>query len=156
MLSKGTAQVKMEVVHVDKSGKVSGPGGEKLTELAKNKNLPLPKTNDPQPIQLANNVESNGDKANAVMANSGNKTALKNGQKLAYELQSVDIDSNAQAKELIAQLSMKNVNSEIIQEGQRFKVKFGPIDSRENVNRLKTELVQNGQRNNILYSYNTQ
>ncbi|TNH06838.1 septal ring lytic transglycosylase RlpA family protein [Testudinibacter sp. TR-2022] len=161
MLAKGTAQVKMEVVHVDKNGKISGPGGEKLTELAKNKNLPLPQANQPMSIQLADNKPVNAKSQSqdrtssaAVVASNGNKVRLSNETKLEYELQSVNLDSNAEAKALIAQLSMKNVNSEIIQDGSRFKVKFGPIASRESVNQLKTELVQNGQHDNILYSYN--
>lgn len=169
MLGKGTAQVKMEVVHVDSSGKISGPGGEKLTQLAKNKNLPLPKANEKTngkadlQIAKASTVQKPtvkavaADKVDVVTASSGHKPLAENEtNNLSYELQSVNLDSDAEAKALIAQLSMKNVNSEIIKEGRNFKVKFGPLDSREKVNQLKTELVQNGQHDNILYSYNAQ
>lgn len=165
MLGKGTAQVKMEVVHVDKNGKVSGPGGAKLTQLAKNKNLPLPKDGEKSTLQTASAKPAKKEKSTTgiqkssdlVTASSGHKPLLKaEPESLAYELQSVNLDSDAKAKALIAQLSMKNVNSEIIKEGRNFKVKFGPIDSREKVNQLKTELVQNGQHDNILYSYQAQ
>ncbi|MGR3808810.1 rare lipoprotein A [Pasteurella testudinis DSM 23072] len=168
MLNKGTAQVKMEVVHVDKNGNISGPGGEKLTQLAKNKSLPLPKANEnakPE-VQIAKAKPNAtpttgtvvGNSTDLVTASSGHKpVTLKNEpDNLAYELQSVNLDSDDKAKALIAQLSMKNVNSEIIKEGKNFKVKFGPLDSREKVNQLKTELVQNGQHDNILYSYHAQ
>ncbi|MGV6988643.1 septal ring lytic transglycosylase RlpA family protein [Testudinibacter sp. P80/BLE/0925] len=157
MLRKGTAQVKMEVVHVDKNGQISGPGGEKLIRLAKNKNLPLPKDNQQASVQIAKAKAVAADKTDLVTASRGDKPLAENGaSNLAYELQSVNLDSDTEAKALIAQLSMKNVNSEIIKEGRNFKVKFGPLDSREKVNQLKTELVQNGQHNNILYSYNAQ
>ncbi|KGQ69897.1 hypothetical protein OA57_09730 [Chelonobacter oris] len=165
MLGKGTAKVKMEVVHVDKNGKISGPGGEKLVRLAKNKTLPLPKDKDNEKsgLQLAaakpakkSGAAEAQNMTDSVTASSGHKSLSKTADNLSYELQSVNLDSDLQAKALIAQLSMKNVNSEIIKEGANFKVKFGPINSREKVNQLKTELVQNGQHDNILYSYNAQ
>ncbi|MBE2897695.1 SPOR domain-containing protein [Pasteurellaceae bacterium 20609_3] len=71
-----------------------------------------------------------------------------------YELQSVNLGSDKQAKQLIAKLTMDNINSEIIRDGDRYKVKFGPIASKSMVNQLKSQLVKEGQKDNILYSYN--
>lgn len=149
MLHRGTAKVKLDVVHVDRHGNISGPGGEKLMNIAKRKNLPIPGQKDAQ-----NAVEIAQGESQSAVETAQNAPQNVSVSAHTYELQSVNLGSDKQAKQLIAKLTMDNINSEIIRDGDRYKVKFGPIASKSMVNQLKSQLVKEGQKDNILYSYN--
>ncbi|MBE2895218.1 septal ring lytic transglycosylase RlpA family protein [Spirabiliibacterium falconis] len=149
MLNRGTAKVKLDIVHVDRHGNISGPGGEKLLTIAKQKNLPLPGQKDAQ-----NAVEIAQTKKQSAVKTAQNAPQNVSVSAHTYELQSVNLKSDQQAKALIAKLTMDNIDSEIIREGDHYKVKFGPIANRTMVNQLKSQLVKEGHRDNILYSYN--
>lgn len=153
MLAKGIVQVKIEVVHVDKNGKISGPGGEKLTQLAKNKHLSQQHTTQkPVAHLVAAGSKQLPDTRTDMLTSKGNHASNENTGML-YELYSLNLSNDAKANALITQLSMSNINSEIIKDGRHVKVKFGPMNSHEMLNQLKAKLVQNGQYDNIVYSY---
>lgn len=151
MLRHGVAKVKIEVVNIDSDGSIGGPGGETLQQLAQNQNPPLP-ISENNGVELAKKIN------NLPVQNTQQKSDTVDTSKptdKVFELQSVNLASDKQAQELIAQLAMDNVDSEILSNDDGYKVKFGPIMSQAMVNQLKMKLAQAGYHNNILYSHNT-
>ncbi|TCP92185.1 rare lipoprotein A [Cricetibacter osteomyelitidis] len=129
MVAAGVKKVKMEVLHVERNGEISGAGAASLAKLAKNRQV---KEN----IQIAKKTT---DKPNNAL------TSIK----------MANISSKQEAEHIIEQLAMKNVNAEINKNGKKYEVLFTKLNGQQDVNHVKSKLNQMGKSQQVrLYTYN--
>lgn len=128
MTAAGVKNVKLEVLHVDRNGNVSGAGAASLAKLAKDN-------------QTRQNIQT---------ARNSRESAVKNSQK-STALRMANIHSEQEAEDIIEQLAMKNIATEIKKSGDKYEVWFTRLDGIQDVNRIKRELSQMGK---PIYVYN--
>lgn len=172
MMHHGTAKVKIEAIRIDPNGNIIGKGSSTLLALAKKQHVSFGNDSSSNIAIAKNSVERNSSKSinvkpveNIVVAkaSSTNKSKVsivaeaKNNvsESKQYELHTLNLDNESQANALINKLnSTHNVTAKVLRQGENVSIKFGPIDSRKIADRLKNELIKNGQYSNVLYSFN--
>lgn len=133
IIGSGTGKVRIETLHVDRSGKISGPAAEVLAKSAKTK-------------EAAQRIDS------TATAYRGKEDAS---QQSGYKLRMLNVSNKKQAEQLIDQLALENVKAEISQNGAKYDIHFGPMKSQNEINQLKAQLKKlNQAKQLIVYSYN--
>ena len=139
IIGSGMGMVKIEALHVDSKGELSGAGASTL-------------------VKTSNNEE--GLKRLPVDDLDIDKEALQNVkvphiQDESYELRMINLASKKHAEEVINQLALKNIKAEIAANGQKYNIHLGPLNSRAQVTDLKTQLKRlNHSEPLVVYSYN--
>ena len=139
IIGSGMGMVKIEALHVDSKGELSGAGASTL-------------------VKTSNNEE--GLKRLPVDDLDIDKEALQNVkvphiQDESYELRMINLASKKHAEELINQLALKNIKAEIAANGQKYNIHLGPLNSKAQVTDLKTQLKRlNHTEPLVVYSYN--
>lgn len=142
MLNSGLARVKIEALHVDTSGKISGAGVETLAQRAKDTSrLELGNSSE---ISVANNIRLDTDaKVDVVSNQSLMQSAVENNKNTNnYAVKMKNLASEDQAQYLVEKLAMKNVKTEITQVGKEYEVLFTALNSQTDVNQIKQRLHQ--------------
>lgn len=139
MLNTGTAQVKIEALHVDKAGKISGAGVDALAQKAKDTSrLVLNPTS-----LLANNAPLSAQEQKPAVQPT--TFAAKNAEDNAnsnYAVRMRNLESEDQAQDLVDKLALYNVKTEINQVGKEYEVLFTALNSQTDVNAIKQKLNQ--------------
>ncbi|QUC06198.1 septal ring lytic transglycosylase RlpA family protein [Aggregatibacter sp. oral taxon 513] len=139
IIGSGMGMVKIEALHVDSKGELSGAGASTL-------------------VKTSNNEE--GLKRLPVDDLDIDKEALQNVkvphiQDESYELRMINLASKKHAEEVINQLALKNIKAEIAANGQKYNIHLGPLNSKAQVADLKTQLKRlNHSEPLVVYSYN--
>jgi len=139
IIGSGMGMVKIEALHVDSKGELSGAGASTL-------------------VKTSNNEE--GLKRLPVDDLDIDKEALQNVkvphiQDESYELRMINLASKKHAEEVINQLALKNIKAEIAANGQKYNIHLGPLNSKAQVTDLKTQLKRlNHSEPLVVYSYN--
>lgn len=139
IIGSGMGMVKIEALHVDSKGELSGAGASTL-------------------VKTSNNEE--GLKRLPVDDLDIDKEALQNVkvphiQDESYELRMINLASKKHAEEVINQLALKNIKAEIAANGQKYNIHLGPLNSKAQVTDLKTQLKRlNHTEPLVVYSYN--
>ncbi|MGC7559069.1 septal ring lytic transglycosylase RlpA family protein [Pasteurella sp. PK-2025] len=133
----GLSKVRVEALHVNKQGKLTGAATHTLSKIAKNDEA-LNK------LVLGSQDHSHGEMPNS----SGDKGDVH------YKLRAMDISSKKQAERLISALSHHNVQAEIKQKGKKYDIYFGPFKEKTDVDNLKAGLRKlNYSKPVIMYSF---
>ena len=137
LISRGTGQVRIEALHVDHQGQISGAGAKTLAKHAK--------------TQEASDrlvTDKNNEKKNQ------NLDTTTNDAKTAFKLKLLAVSSKNQAESIINRLDLDGIKAEINQNGKNYEIHFGPLSEQADVNQLKTKLQKttNGQPV-IVYTY---
>lgn len=139
IIGSGMGMVKIEALHIDSKGELSGAGASTL-------------------VKTSNNEE--GLKRLPVDDLDIDKEALQNVkvphiQDESYELRMINLASKKHAEEVINQLALKNIKAEIAANGQKYNIHLGPLNSKAQVADLKTQLKRlNHSEPLVVYSYN--
>lgn len=139
IIGSGMGMVKIEALHVDSKGELSGAGASTLVKTSNNeeglKRLPVDDLDiDTEALQ---NVK------------------VPHIQDESYELRMINLASKKHAEEVINQLALKNVKAEIAANGQKYNIHLGPLNSKAQVTHLKTQLKRlNHSEPLVVYSYN--
>lgn len=136
LISRGTGQVRIEALHVDHKGQISGAGAKTLAKHAKTQEASDRLVTD-------KNNEKNQD-----------LDTTTNDAKTAFKLKLLAVSSKNQAESIINRLDLDGIKAEINQNGKNYEIHFGPLAEQANVNQLKTKLQKttNGQPV-IVYTY---
>lgn len=139
IIGSGMGMVKIEALHVDSKGELSGAGASTLVKNSNNdeslKRLPVDDLDiDKEALQ---NVK------------------VPHIQDESYELRMINLASKKHAEEVINQLALKNIKAEIAASGQKYNIHLGPLNSKAQVTDLKTQLKRlNHSEPLVVYSYN--
>ena len=139
IIGSGMGMVKIEALHVDSKGELSGAGASTLVKNSNNdeslKRLPVDDLDiDKEALQ---NVK------------------VPHIQDESYELRMINLASKKHAEEVINQLALKNIKAEIAANGQKYNIHLGPLNSKAQVTDLKTQLKRlNHSEPLVVYSYN--
>lgn len=139
IIGSGMGMVKIEALHVDSKGELSGAGASTLVKTSNNeedlKRLPVDDLDiDKEALQ---NVK------------------VPHIQDESYELRMINLASKKHAEEVINQLALKNIKAEIAANGQKYNIHLGPLNSKAQVTDLKTQLKRlNHSEPLVVYSYN--
>ena len=139
LIARGTGQVRIEALHVDHKGQISGAGAKTLAKHAK--------------TQEASDrlvINKNNEKKNQNLDST-------NDAKTVFKLKLLALSSKNQAESIITKLALDDIKTEINQNGQNYEIHFGPIADQADINQLKTKLQKtiNGQPV-IVYTYKNQ
>lgn len=139
LIRQGTGQVRIEALHVDHRGKISGAGTKTLAKHAK--------TQEASDRLVTNEKKSlaPNDTANLASDTKANQYALK----------MLNLASQSQADQLITRLALNDVKTEVSSNGKGYDIHFGPLNNQTDVQQLKSQLQKLG--NNkpvIVYTYN--
>ncbi|MFZ7174447.1 septal ring lytic transglycosylase RlpA family protein [[Pasteurella] aerogenes] len=133
IIGSGLGKVRIEALHVDRNGKISGPAVEVLAKSAKTK-------------EAAQRID------NAAIFQRAKEKASKQS---SYKLRMLNVSNKKQAEQLIDQLALENVKAEISQNGSKYDIHFGPLKSQNEINQLKAQLKKlNQAKQLIVYSDN--
>ena len=137
LIARGTGQVRIEALHVDHKGQISGAGAKTLAKHAK--------------TQEASDrlvTDKNNEKKNQ------NLDTTTNDAKTVFKLKLLAVSSKNQAESIINRLDLDGIKAEINQNGKNYEIHFGPLAEQADVNQLKTKLQKttNGQPV-IVYTY---
>lgn len=139
IIGSGMGMVKIEALHVDSKGELSGAGASTLVKTSNNEEglnrLPVDDLDiDKEALQ---NVK------------------VPHIQDESYELRMINLASKKHAEEVINQLALKNIKAEIAANGQKYNIHLGPLNSKAQVADLKTQLKRlNHSEPLVVYSYN--
>ena len=139
LIARGTGQVRIEALHVDHKGQISGAGAKTLAKHAK--------------TQEASDrlvINKNNEKKNQNLDST-------NDAKTVFKLKLLALSSKNQAESIITKLALDDIKTEINQNGQNYEIHFGPLTEQSDINQLKTKLQKtiNGQPV-IVYTYKNQ
>ena len=112
LISRGTGQVRIEALHVDHKGQISGAGAKTLAKHAK--------------TQEASDrlvTDKNNEKKNQ------NLDTTTNDAKTAFKLKLLAVSSKNQAESIINRLDLDGIKAEINQNGKNYEIHFGPLVS---------------------------
>ena len=139
LIARGTGHVRIEALHVDNQGQISGAGAKTLAKHAKTQ-----EASD----RLA--INKNSEKKNQ---NSDSTSDAKT----VFKLKLLALSSKNQAENIITKLALDDIKTEINQNGRNYEIHFGPISDQADINQLKTKLQKtiNGQPV-IVYTYKNQ
>ena len=129
LIARGTGHVRIEALHVDNQGQISGAGAKTLAKHAKTQ-----EASD----RLA--INKNSEKKNQ---NSDSTSDAKT----VFKLKLLALSSKNQAENIITKLALDDIKTEINQNGRNYEIHFGPIADQADINQLKTKLQKtiNGQ-----------
>ncbi|MFD0966985.1 septal ring lytic transglycosylase RlpA family protein [Seminibacterium arietis] len=127
IIGKGIGKVRLEILHIHPTGKISGPAARVLAKYAKNNDAK-------QRLDLKNLTNSQ----EATVKNNANGTE----KVYHYRVHLMNLDSKKQAENMISQLKLNQIQTEIIQRGKKYDVYFSQIMSKEQANQLKLQLRQ--------------
>lgn len=123
MTSHGVANVKLDMVIIDRNGNLSGKGGKTL---------------------IASRL--NTQRENSVIVN--NQRVSKQ-----FRLTANNIVSKEKAEQLISALAIDDVKTEITQEGDKYNIHFGPVRDQDKVNNIKLAFSRLQTEDSQLYTY---
>lgn len=137
LIARGTGQVRIEALHVDHKGQISGAGAKTLAKHAKTQEA------SDRLVTDKNNEKKNQD-----------LDTTTNDAKTVFKLKLLAVSSKNQAESIINRLDLDGIKAEINQNGKNYEIHFGPLAEQANVNQLKTKLQKttNGQPV-IVYTY---
>lgn len=138
MLGSGLAKVKIEALHVDRAGKISGAGVDTLAKQAKDTSrLVL----EPTTLLASNNKLATH---NSTLSQNqiSSQSAVENSKNSNYAVSMRNLATEDQAQDLVDKLAMKNVKTEINQVGKQYEVLFTALNSQTDVNAIKQKLNQ--------------
>lgn len=132
-IGSGLAKVRVEALHVNQQGKISGTATNTLAKMAK--------TDDARArlIAFKDVKTTDADDTDTKKADSKNKKAVAS-TGTQYQLRAMSVGSKKQAENLIAKLDHKNLIAEIKQNGKKYDIYFGPFKEKREVDELKTQL----------------
>ena len=139
IIGSGMGRVKIEALHVDSKGELSGAGASTLVKTSNNEEelKRLPMDNIDIDTEALQNVK------------------VPHIQDESYELRMINLASKKHAEEVINQLALKNIKAEIAANGQKYNIHLGPLNSKAQVTDLKTQLKRlNHTEPLVVYSYN--
>ena len=136
LIARGTGQVRIEALHVDHEGQISGAGAKTLAKHAK--------TQEASDRLIIN---KNNEKKNQNLERT-------NDAKTVFKLKLLALSSKNQAESIITKLALDDIKTEINQNRQNYEIHFGPLTEQADINQLKTKLQKtiNGQPV-IVYTY---
>ena len=136
LIARGTGQVRIEALHVDHKGQISGAGVKTLAKHAKTQEASDRLVTDKNNEKKNQNLDSTND------------------AKTVFKLKLLALSSKNQAESIITKLALDDIKTEINQNGQNYEIHFGPLAEQADVNQLKTKLQKttNGQPV-IVYTY---
>ncbi|WP_233139625.1 septal ring lytic transglycosylase RlpA family protein [Aggregatibacter actinomycetemcomitans] len=137
IVNYGMGLVKVEALHVDANGELSGAGTSTLAKASR--------TEEGLKRLVDNEIAST--------------PAPRQNRKVAsaerYEIKMVNVASKKNAEQIIQDLALNNVKTEIATHGQKYHIHLGPFNSKQEINELKTQLRRlNHSEPLIVYSYN--
>ncbi|AFI86972.1 rare lipoprotein A [Aggregatibacter actinomycetemcomitans] len=137
IVNYGMGLVKVEALHVDANGELSGAGTSTLAKASR--------TEEGLKRLVDNEIAST--------------PAPRQNRKVAsaerYEIKMVNVASKKNAEQIIQDLALNNVKTEIAAHGQKYHIHLGPFNSKQEINELKTQLRRlNHSEPLIVYSYN--
>ncbi|WP_233118716.1 septal ring lytic transglycosylase RlpA family protein [Aggregatibacter actinomycetemcomitans] len=137
IVNYGMGLVKVEALHVDANGELSGAGTSTLAKASR--------TEEGLKRLVDNEIAST--------------PAPRQNRKVAsaerYEIKMVNVASKKNAEQIIRDLALNNVKTEIAAHGQKYHIHLGPFNSKQEINELKTQLRRlNHSEPLIVYSYN--
>ena len=132
----GTGRVKVEALHVDRKGKVSGAGAKTLAKTAKSEEAR-------EKIKSTTNEKT-----------FSNQPALSEPKGEWFKIKMLGL-SKKQANQVVAKLARQNISAEAQQNGRNYEVHCGPLKTKEQTADVKARLhkIQSKQPL-IVYSYN--
>ena len=139
IIGNGMGMVKIEALHVDSKGELSGAGASTLVKTSNNEEglTRLPVDDLDIDTEALQNVK------------------VPHIQDESYELRMINLASKKHAEEVINQLALKNIKAEIAANGQKYNIHLGPLNSKAQVADLKTQLKRlNHSEPLVVYSYN--
>ena len=121
IIARGTGHVRIEALHVDNQGQISGAGAKTLAKHAKT-----------QEASERLVVNKNSEKKSKLRQHKRCKTVFK--------LKLLALSSKSQAESIITKLALDDIKTEINQNGQNYEIHFGPLADQADINQLKTKL----------------
>lgn len=153
MLGSGLAKVKIEALHVDRGGNISGAGVDTLAKTAKDTSrLVLDENNT---LVAKNKAISDQTTTLAQQRTPANQEATSSKQVANnYAVRMKNLESENQAQDLVEKLAMKNVKTEITQVEGEYEVLFTALNSQRDINQIKQKLNQLDNAQSVsLYTY---
>lgn len=132
LIARGTGQVKIEALHIAPNGNISGAGAETLAQHAKTQAA----------FDRLVNVEK--------------KTLTNEPQNIKeqFKLKMLNLPSEKRANDVITDLALNNVKSEVSRNNGKYEIHFGPLNDKASVTALKTQLQKMANGNPlIVYTY---
>ncbi|WP_373766668.1 septal ring lytic transglycosylase RlpA family protein [Glaesserella sp.] len=135
MLNAGISKVRVEALHVDSQGYITGKGAERLMQLAKKEGLPL-------------KIKENGDDLAIKATGSASSSSEKSTDKTSRYLLKVIADNEREANKVTQKLKQK---TRVEARNQRYEIIVNVADQAESL-RVKRELSKLGQFQVFSYS----
>ncbi|MBN6068803.1 septal ring lytic transglycosylase RlpA family protein [Aggregatibacter actinomycetemcomitans] len=137
IVNYGMGLVKVEALHVDANGELSGAGTSTLAKASRTEE------------GLKRLVD------NEIASTPAPRQSRKAANAERYEIKMVNVASKKNAEQIIQDLALNNVKTEIAAHGQKYHIHLGPFNSKQEINELKTQLRRlNHSEPLIVYSYN--
>ncbi|MBN6061964.1 septal ring lytic transglycosylase RlpA family protein [Aggregatibacter actinomycetemcomitans] len=137
IVNYGMGLVKVEALHVDANGELSGAGTSTLAKASRTEK------------GLKRLVD------NEIASTPAPRQNRKVASAERYEIKMVNVASKKNAEQIIQDLALNNVKTEIAAHGQKYHIHLGPFNSKQEINELKTQLRRlNHSEPLIVYSYN--
>ncbi|MBN6065187.1 septal ring lytic transglycosylase RlpA family protein [Aggregatibacter actinomycetemcomitans] len=137
IVNYGMGLVKVEALHVDAKGELSGAGTSTLAQASRT---------EEGLKRLADN-----ETASTPAPRQSRKAASAE----RYEIKMVNVASKKNAEQIIQDLALNNVKAEIAAHGKKYHIHLGPFNSKQEISELKTQLRRlNHSEPLIVYSYN--
>ena len=146
IVNYGMGLVKVEALHVDANGELSGAGVSTLAKSSKTE-------------EGLQRLKDNSEAATFTSASSKANTKFIRGSNAAnverYEIKMVNVASRQNAEQIIKELALENVKAEIAAHGKKYNIHLGPFNPKAEITELKTQLRRlNHSEPLIVYSYN--
>lgn len=137
IVNYGMGLVKVEALHVDAKGELSGAGTSTLAQVSRTtKGLK----------RLAERE---------IVSVSAPRQSRRTANVERYEIKMVNVASKKNAEQIIEELALNNVKAEIAAHGKKYHIHLGPFNSKQEISELKTQLRRlNHSEPLIVYSYN--
>ena len=122
LISRGMGHVRIEALHVDKNGNLSGAAIRTLAKHAKTQ-------------EAADRLV----KSSAYSNKSFKMINEKKGNEV-YRLKMLEVTSRSQADKLITQLALDNIQAEVNRSGNKYEIHIGPFDNETQMSQVRTKL----------------
>ncbi|STO54541.1 rare lipoprotein A [Canicola haemoglobinophilus] len=131
IIRAGTGKVKIESLHVNSQGKISGPATKTLAKTSKN------------------------DRAREQLSLSLPTEPLIKTVFSGYKLKMLNLASKQEAEKLMSHLKQSNIPFELEAKGKKYDIIFGPLENKEQIKELKDKLQKLSRTHQfIVFSYN--
>ncbi len=145
LIGSGVGHVRVELIQLDRQGRISGPATTTLAKLAKNQDASNQLLSAEEPVELTQQREQKSTKAQSVK--SEKYTTL-------YKIRILNLDSKKQAEKLISKLGREDIRADITVNQDKFDIYFGPFSDKSQVNDVKAQLRKlNYSKPLIVYSF---